>query len=181
MVERKFERREPRKAKWWKGGGSLSFRPFLSQPSSTSSERTFLDCKQGQVRLTVFKLSNLVPACRRMTEGEKVRFKFAPSSSVVPEEYWVVANIGMAAKWKQDPSIPLTDVLQSFGIFKGHGKAGQAPQADLLFVPLPCRVLLYFSSEPLYYCSSSLLLLQEGIWNERPGCCNQEDTGRRGG
>jgi len=134
MVERKFERREPRKAKWWKGGGSLSFRPFLSQPSSTSSERTFLDCKQGQVRLTVFKLSNLVPACRRMTEGEKVRFKFAPSSSVVPEEYWVVANIGMAAKWKQDPSIPLTDVLQSFGIFKGHGKAGQAPQADLLKV-----------------------------------------------
>jgi len=69
-----------------------------------------------------------------MTEGEKVRFKFAPSSSVVPEEYWVVANIGMAAKWKQDPSIPLTDVLQSFGIFKGHGKAGQAPQADLLKV-----------------------------------------------
>jgi hypothetical protein len=67
-----------------------------------------------------------------MAEGLKVRFTYKPDSSSTPEEYWVVANPGMPDKWKQDPSTPLTDVLQSFDIFKGHGQAGQAPQADLL-------------------------------------------------
>ncbi|ELR16368.1 Shwachman-Bodian-Diamond syndrome (SBDS) protein [Acanthamoeba castellanii str. Neff] len=69
-----------------------------------------------------------------MAEGLKVRFTYKPDSSSTPEEYWVVANPGMPDKWKQDPSTPLTDVLQSFDIFKGHGQAGQAPQADLLKV-----------------------------------------------
>merc|ERR1711879_584771 len=69
-----------------------------------------------------------------MAEGLKVRFTYKPDSSSTPEEYWVVANPGMPDKWKQDPSTPLTDVLQSFDIFKGHGQAGQAPHADLLKV-----------------------------------------------
>merc|ERR1712000_661559 len=67
-----------------------------------------------------------------MAEGLKVRFTYKPDSSSTPEEYWVVANPGMPDKWKQDPSTPLTDVLQSFDVFKGHGQAGQAPHADLL-------------------------------------------------
>jgi ribosome maturation protein Sdo1 len=68
-----------------------------------------------------------------MAEGLKVKYMYRPDASSANEEYWIVANPGMPEKWKQDPSTPLTDVVQSFDIFKGHGKSGQAPQADLLY------------------------------------------------
>ena len=84
-----------------------------------------------------------------MAEGLKVRFTYKPDSSSTPEEYWVVANPGMPDKWKQDPSTPLTDVLQSFDIFKGHGQSGQAPQADLL-----CASHLFFLARVVRWCVS---------------------------
>jgi ribosome maturation protein Sdo1 len=69
-----------------------------------------------------------------MAEGLKVRFRQSSDSTTASEEYWVVANPGMPEKWREDPSIPLTHVLQSFDIFRREGVSGQAPQADLLRV-----------------------------------------------
>jgi ribosome maturation protein Sdo1 len=85
-----------------------------------------------------------------MAEGLKVRFRQSSDSTTASEEYWVVANPGMPEKWREDPSIPLTHVLQSFDIFRREGVSGQAPQADLLYVchsPNNTRLHLLASSQ----------------------------------
>jgi ribosome maturation protein Sdo1 len=41
--------------------------------------------------------------------------------------YFVMLNKGMADKWKKDKTIPLTDVVQSFIVYKGEGPAKYEP------------------------------------------------------
>jgi hypothetical protein len=68
-----------------------------------------------------------------MAEGLKVRYRQGSDTTTASEEYWVVAKPGMPEKWREDPTIPLTHVMQSFDIFRREGASGQAPRSDLMY------------------------------------------------
>ncbi|ORZ03173.1 hypothetical protein BCR43DRAFT_535119 [Syncephalastrum racemosum] len=51
-------------------------------------------------------------------------------------EYYVIANPGMASKWRNDKTIPLVDVVQSFDVwtsncYKETGEAIRPPKGML--------------------------------------------------
>ncbi len=110
-----------------------------------------------------------------MAEGLKVRFRQSSDSTTASEEYWVVAKPGMPEKWREDPSIPLTHVLQSFDIFKREGVSGQAPQADLLYV-------CHLSQKHTLTCPGSSHETwpnQESVWHSGQRRGDQKDPSRR--
>lgn len=49
------------------------------------------------------------------------------------QEFFVIANPGVAAKWKKDKSIPLIDVVQAFNVYTTESARGN--QGELIRPP----------------------------------------------